>query len=181
MKKEQAERVVGLVKGTLNYEDLAQVIIFFFFFVGLWRKQGKTDTFVQKQQQNKVDMVIEAVFESMEVKRQVFGRLDQVCKPSALLCSNTSTLDIDQVLFFFPLPPPLFKLLTFYFVSSLGTFHRSQIAASTNRPDKVIGTHFFSPAHIMKLLEIVKGKLTSADTIATTVAVCCFLLFSSPF
>ena len=112
MKKEQAERVVGLVKGTLNYEDLAQV-----------------------------DMVIEAVFESMEVKRQVFGRLDQVCKPSALLCSNTSTLDVDQ------------------------------IAASTNRPDKVIGTHFFSPAHIMKLLEIVKGKLTSADTIATTVAI----------
>lgn len=112
-------------------------------------------------------MVIEAVFESMEIKRQVFGRLDQVCKPSALLCSNTSTLDIDQVHL-----SPLFFLVPFFCALLTLVSVDQQIAASTNRPDKVIGTHFFSPAHIMKLLEIVKGKLTSADTIATTVAVC---------
>eukprot|EP00128_Syssomonas_multiformis_P013839 Colp12_sorted_trinity150504_noHs@4229 len=83
------------------------------------------------------DMVIEAVFENMDVKRQVFGKLDQVCKPEAILCSNTSTLSIDE------------------------------IAAATSRPDKVIGAHFFSPANVMKLLENVKGAKSSPSTIAT--------------
>jgi 3-hydroxyacyl-CoA dehydrogenase len=84
-----------------------------------------------------VDMVIEAVFEGMALKKQVFGELDRVCKPGAVLASNTSTLNIDE------------------------------IAASTSRPQSVIGTHFFSPANVMRLLEIVRGKATSKEVIAT--------------
>jgi 3-hydroxyacyl-CoA dehydrogenase len=83
------------------------------------------------------DMVIEAVFENMALKKQVFRELDRVCRPGAILASNTSTLDIDE------------------------------IAAATSRPEFVIGTHFFSPANIMRLLEIVRGRATSHDVIAT--------------
>lgn len=83
-----------------------------------------------------VDMVIEAVFEDMKIKQQVLKRCDEICKPSTLLCTNTSTLDVDE------------------------------IAKATSRPDKVIGTHFFSPANQMKLLEIVRGADTSVETIA---------------
>ena len=86
------------------------------------------------------DVVIEAVFEEMEVKKQVFGALDTACKPEAILATNTSTLDVDE------------------------------IAASTTRPDKVIGTHFFSPANVMRLMENVRSAHTSAGTIATTMA-----------
>jgi 3-hydroxyacyl-CoA dehydrogenase len=84
-----------------------------------------------------VDMVVEAVFEGMTLKKEVFKQLDRVCKPGAILASNTSTLDIDE------------------------------IAAATSRADAVIGTHFFSPANIMRLLEIVRGKATSREVIAT--------------
>lgn len=84
-----------------------------------------------------VDLVIEAVFEKMEVKEQVFSKLDEVCKQGAILASNTSTLDLNQ------------------------------IAAATSRPQDVIGLHFFSPANVMKLLEVVKGDETSADVIKT--------------
>lgn len=84
-----------------------------------------------------VDLVIEAVFEKMEVKIQVFSKLDEVCKPGAILASNTSTLDLNK------------------------------IAAATSRPQDVIGLHFFSPANVMKLLEVVKGDKTSADVIKT--------------
>ncbi len=84
-----------------------------------------------------VDMVIEAVFEGMALKKQVFGELDRVCKPGAILASNTSTLNIDE------------------------------IASATKRPQAVIGTHFFSPANVMRLLEIVRGKATGKDVIAT--------------
>ena len=84
-----------------------------------------------------VDMVVEAVFENMALKKQVFAELDHVCKKDAILASNTSTLDIDE------------------------------IAASTTRPQAVIGTHFFSPANVMRLLEIVRGKSTSKEVIAT--------------
>jgi 3-hydroxyacyl-CoA dehydrogenase len=83
------------------------------------------------------DMVVEAVFEGMALKKQVFAELDRVCKPGAILASNTSTLSIDE------------------------------IAATTERPQFVIGTHFFSPANVMKLLEIVRGKATSKEVIAT--------------
>src|SRR5215831_13295900 len=84
-----------------------------------------------------VDMVIEAVFEGMELKKQVFGELDRVCKPGAILASNTSTLNIDE------------------------------IASATSRPESVIGTHFFSPANVMRLLEVVRGKASGKDVIAS--------------
>ncbi len=83
------------------------------------------------------DMVIEAVFEGMALKKQVFQELDRASKPGAILASNTSTLSIDE------------------------------IATATSRPESVIGTHFFSPANVMRLLEIVRGKKTSREVIAT--------------
>ena len=86
------------------------------------------------------DMVIEAVFEEMGVKEKVFTELDRVMKPGAILASNTSTLDMNQ------------------------------IAAFTKRPQDVIGTHFFSPANIMKLLEVVRGEKTGKDVLATVMA-----------
>ena len=86
------------------------------------------------------DIVIEAVYEDLKVKQEVFRKLDQACAPHAILATNTSTLDIDA------------------------------IASSTSRPDKVVGTHFFSPAHVMKLLENVRGRHTSPETIATVMA-----------
>src|SRR5579863_4859592 len=84
-----------------------------------------------------VDMVVEAVFEGMALKKEVFAELDRACKPGAILASNTSTLDIDE------------------------------IASATSRPEAVIGTHFFSPANVMRLLEIVRGQATSRQTIAS--------------
>ena len=84
-----------------------------------------------------VELVIEAVFEGMALKKEVFKELDRVCKPGAILASNTSTLSIDE------------------------------IASSTSRPEFVIGTHFFSPANVMRLLEIVRGKASSKQVIAT--------------
>ena len=86
------------------------------------------------------DMVIEAVFEEMGVKEKVFKELDRVMKPGAILASNTSTLDMNK------------------------------IAAFTKRPQDVIGTHFFSPANIMKLLEVVRGEKTGKDVLATVMA-----------
>ncbi len=102
---------VGLIKGTMSYEDIKDA-----------------------------DIVIEAVFEEMVVKETVFKKLDEVMKPGAILASNTSTLDLNQ------------------------------IAAFTKRPQDVIGTHFFSPANVMKLLEIVRGAKTGKDVLATTMA-----------
>jgi 3-hydroxyacyl-CoA dehydrogenase len=84
-----------------------------------------------------VDIVIEAVFEDMPVKKQVFEKLDKVCKPGAILATNTSTLDVNE------------------------------IAAATSRPQDVLGLHFFSPANVMKLLEVVRAKKTSKDVLAT--------------
>jgi 3-hydroxyacyl-CoA dehydrogenase len=84
-----------------------------------------------------VDMVIEAVFEGMALKKKVFADLDRACRKGAILASNTSTLNIDE------------------------------IAGSTSRPEAVIGTHFFSPANVMRLLELVRGKKTSKEVIAT--------------
>ncbi len=84
-----------------------------------------------------MDLVIEAVFEGMALKKEIFRELDRVCKPGAVLASNTSTLSIDE------------------------------IASSTARPEFVIGTHFFSPANVMRLLEIVRGNTTSKEVIAT--------------
>ena len=86
------------------------------------------------------DLVIEAVFEDMAVKKEVFGKLDAVAKPGAILATNTSYLDVNE------------------------------IAASTSRPQDVLGLHFFSPANVMKLLEIVRGEKTAPDVLATALA-----------
>jgi 3-hydroxyacyl-CoA dehydrogenase len=86
------------------------------------------------------DIIAEAVFEGMALKKQVFGEIDKIAKPGAILASNTSTLDIDE------------------------------IASATSRPASVIGHHYFSPANVMRLLEIVRGKATSPDVIATSMA-----------
>lgn len=85
-----------------------------------------------------VDLVIEAVFENLEIKKEVFAKLDTVCKPGAILATNTSYQDVDL------------------------------IAAATSRPEDVIGMHFFSPANVMKLLEVVRGDKTADDVISTT-------------
>ena len=87
------------------------------------------------------DLIIEAVYESMDVKKEVFGKLDAICKPGAILASNTSYLNVDQ------------------------------IAASTSRPQDVLGMHFFSPANVMKLLEVVRGEKTAPDVLATAMAI----------
>ena len=86
------------------------------------------------------DIIVEAVFEGMELKKQVFGELDKIARQDAILASNTSTLNIDE------------------------------IASATSRPQMVIGTHFFSPANVMRLLEIVRGRATSKEVIATCMA-----------
>ncbi|KAJ8024782.1 Peroxisomal bifunctional enzyme [Holothuria leucospilota] len=106
---EKADQQLSLLQGTLNYNDLKNA-----------------------------DIVIEAVFENLELKKKIFKKLDETCKPETVLASNTSGLDIDQVM-----------------------------AAVTSRPGKVVGTHFFSPAHVMKLLENIRGKDTSPETMAT--------------
>ncbi len=87
------------------------------------------------------DLVIEAAFENLNIKREIFARLSDLCRPGAVLASNTSTLDIDA------------------------------IAAATGRGSDVLGMHFFSPANVMKLVEIVRGRQSSADAIATALAV----------
>ncbi|MGF6814456.1 3-hydroxyacyl-CoA dehydrogenase [Paraburkholderia atlantica] len=108
LKPEVMEQRLALLSPTLSYDDLKHA-----------------------------DMIIEAVFEELGVKEQVFGRLDEVAKPGAILASNTSTLDVDR------------------------------IAAFTKRPQDVVGMHFFSPANVMKLLEVVRGKETAKDVLAT--------------
>ena len=105
---QQVEDRMALIQPTLSYDDLSDV-----------------------------DLVIEAVFENMDVKKAVFSELDRVCKKGAILATNTSTLDVDR------------------------------IAAFTQRPEDVMGMHFFSPANVMKLLENVRGEKTSDDVIAT--------------
>ena len=86
------------------------------------------------------DIVIEAAFEDMDLKKQIFAELDTACKPGAILATNTSTLDVNE------------------------------IAAATSRPEAVIGTHFFSPANVMRLMENVRGEKTSPETIASVMA-----------
>jgi 3-hydroxyacyl-CoA dehydrogenase len=87
------------------------------------------------------DLIIEAVYESMEVKKDIFARLDAIAKPGAILATNTSYLDVDE------------------------------IAAATTRPQDVLGMHFFSPANVMKLLEVVRGEKTAPDALATAMAI----------
>ncbi len=109
---EQVEKMMGLLTPSLSLEDLADC-----------------------------DLVIEAVYESMDVKKEVFGKLDKICKQGAILASNTSYLDVNE------------------------------IAASTSRPHDVLGMHFFSPANVMKLLEVVRGDKTADDVLATAMTI----------
>ena len=111
LKPEQLEQRMALITGTLSYSDLSDV-----------------------------DLVIEAVFENMDVKKTVFETLDKTCKAGAILASNTSYLNLDR------------------------------IASFTKRPTDVIGLHFFSPANVMRLLEIVRGAQTAPDVLATCMA-----------
>jgi 3-hydroxyacyl-CoA dehydrogenase len=111
-------------KGRLSQEDMDKRMALF---------KGVTSYDALKD----ADIVIEAVFEDMTVKKQVFEKLDKVCKPGAILATNTSTLDVNE------------------------------IAAVTARPESVLGLHFFSPANVMKLLEVVRASKTSKETLAT--------------
>src|ERR687893_335066 len=86
------------------------------------------------------DLIIEAVFGRMEIKKDIFGRLDKIAKPGAILASNTSYLNVDE------------------------------IAAATSRPQDVVGLHFFSPANVMKLLEVVRGAKTADDVLVNAMA-----------
>ena len=108
MTEQQLQASMELVTGALDYNDIADA-----------------------------DLVVEAVFENMDIKKQVFAKLDEVCKAGAILATNTSTLDVDE------------------------------IAAVTKRPGDVIGLHFFAPANIMKLLEVVRGAKSAKDVVAT--------------
>ncbi|MGH1472722.1 MAG: 3-hydroxyacyl-CoA dehydrogenase NAD-binding domain-containing protein [Cellvibrionaceae bacterium] len=108
MTEEQVTQCMSLLSGTTNYDDLGEV-----------------------------DLVIEAVFENIGIKKEVFAKLDAACKPGCILASNTSYQDIDE------------------------------IATATKRPEDVVGMHFFSPANVMKLLENVRGEKTADDVVAT--------------
>ena len=110
--QDKYDQRMALLSTTLNYADLGQA-----------------------------DLIIEAVFEELGVKEQVFKKLDEVAKPGAILASNTSTLDVDK------------------------------IAAFTKRPQDVVGMHFFSPANVMKLLEVVRGKETAKDVLGTVMKI----------
>jgi 3-hydroxyacyl-CoA dehydrogenase len=112
LKEDKFQQRMGMLSSTLNYADLADA-----------------------------DLVIEAVFEEIGVKEQVFNKLDEVMKPGAILASNTSTLDVNAIAHF------------------------------TKRPQDVVGLHFFSPANVMKLLEVVRGADTSKDIMATVMDV----------
>jgi 3-hydroxyacyl-CoA dehydrogenase len=109
--KEDVEKRMSLIQGTLSLEDFKDV-----------------------------DLVIEAVYENMELKKEIFAKLDKICKPGAILASNTSALNINE------------------------------IASATARPESVIGLHFFSPANVMRLLEVVRGEKTAKNVIATSMA-----------
>ena len=133
MKQEALDRGVATIRG--NYE--AQVKKGKLKQEKLDERMALLSTTLSYDAIGDADMVIEAVFEDMDVKKAVFEQLDRVMKPGAILASNTSTLDVNK------------------------------IAAFTKRPQDVIGTHFFSPANVMRLLEVVRGAATAKDVLAT--------------
>ncbi len=104
------------------------------------RRMGLLTPSLSMDDLSAADLVIEAVFETMAIKREVFGKLDRIAKPGAILASNTSYLNVDE------------------------------IAASTARPESVLGLHFFSPANVMRLLEVVRGAKTDTAVLATAMA-----------
>jgi 3-hydroxyacyl-CoA dehydrogenase len=111
-KPEQVDQMMGILTPSLSLDDLGDC-----------------------------DLIIEAVYENMDVKKDIFGKLDKIAKPGAILASNTSYLDVDE------------------------------IATATSRPGDVLGMHFFSPANVMKLLEVVRGEKTAPDALATAMAI----------
>ena len=131
--QEALERGLGVIRG--NYDNTARkgrlseadVV----------QRMGLINGSLQLQELAQCDLVIEAVFENMEVKKDIFRRLDAIVKPGAILASNTSALDLNE------------------------------IASATARPESVIGLHFFSPANVMKLLEVVRGDATAREVIKT--------------
>jgi 3-hydroxyacyl-CoA dehydrogenase len=132
-KKENLDRGVGIIrknyentakKGRLTQDDVE-------------KRMGLLTPSMEMEALADCDMIIEAVFELMEIKKEVFAKLDKIAKPGAILATNTSYLDVNE------------------------------IAAVTSRPESVIGTHFFSPANVMRLLELVRGDKTSKEVIAT--------------
>lgn len=136
--------VIAVESDKKQLETANKIITSFFVKEGLKMQQSghtwsgpKPRLTTSLKELSSVDLVIEAVFEEMNLKKQVFAELSAVCKPEAFLCTNTSALDIDE------------------------------IASSTDRPQLVIGTHFFSPAHVMKLLEVIPSRYSSPTTIAT--------------
>ena len=112
LSEDKMEQLISTISGTTSYDDIADV-----------------------------DLVIEAVFENLDLKKEIFAKLDSVCKAGAILATNTSYQDVDA------------------------------IAAATGRPEDVVGMHFFSPANVMKLLEVVRGDLTADDALATAMAI----------
>ena len=131
--QEALDRGLGIMRG--NYQRSADRGRFPVEEVDI--RMGRVTGALDKAALTDCDLVIEAVFENMDLKKQIFGELDQIMKPGAILATNTSALDIDE------------------------------IAAQTSRPEDVIGLHFFSPANVMKLLEIVRARETADDVVAT--------------
>jgi 3-hydroxybutyryl-CoA dehydrogenase len=127
--KAQNKIIAGLKKriekGKITQEDKDSV---------LSRMNWSTDLNMARD----CDFVVEAIYEDIEAKKEVFGKLDSICSPETILATNTTALSV------------------------------SEIASASSRPDKVIGMHFFNPAVIMKLVEIIRGEKTSEETIATT-------------
>jgi 3-hydroxyacyl-CoA dehydrogenase len=137
MKQEALERGLGVIRG--NYENTASKGRMTLQQVE--QRMGLLTPTLSYDDLRNADLIIEAVFETLAVKKEVFGRLDAVARQGAILASNTSYLSIDE------------------------------IAAATSRPGDVVGMHFFSPANVMRLLEIVRGAHTSADVLVTVLDV----------
>ena len=137
MKQEALDRGTGVIRK--NYENSAAKGRFTNDQVEQW--MGQLTGSLSQDDLADCDLIIEAVFENMDVKKEIFGNLDRNCKPGAILASNTSYLDVNE------------------------------IAAATNRPGDVVGMHFFSPANVMKLLEVVRGEKTDKDVLATVMDV----------
>ena len=137
MKQEALDRGTGVIRK--NYENSAAKGRFTNDQVEQW--MGQLTGSLSQDDLADCDLIIEAVFENMDVKKEIFGNLDRICKPGAILASNTSYLDVNE------------------------------IAAATNRPGDVVGMHFFSPANVMKLLEVVRGEKTDKDVLATVMDV----------
>ena len=134
MKQEALDRGMGVMRK--NYENTAKKGRITE--ADVEKRMGLLTGSLELESLKDCDLIIEAVFENMAIKKDVFARLDKVAKPGAILASNTSYLDVNE------------------------------IASATSRPESVIGLHFFSPANVMRLLEIVRGDKTSKEVIATS-------------